>query len=85
MEPRQHPAGQRPRREPVLHERACCVIGTLTRAANDQDLPIAGKLIETRPELAKRYVERARHALHGEFTGLAHIEQERAALSAASQ
>ena len=52
------------------------VIGTLPGTADDADPAIAWELVETRPQLAQRDVERVRHVIYGELHVLAHVEKE---------
>ena len=43
------------------------------------DLPVAGQLVEARPELIQRDVDRARRLLDGEFCRMAHVRATRLA------
>ena len=73
---REHAPGDNPGVEPVLQQDARRGVGALAGAADDEDLPVAGKLAEACAELTQRDVDRVRHVLDGELGGLAHIEQE---------
>ena len=64
--------------EAVLQQDARRVVGAPAGAADDEDLPVARQLAEPRAELRQRDVDRARHRLHREFRGIAHVEQEAA-------
>ena len=76
MNARQHAAGDVSGLEPVLQQDTRRVVGALGGPADDEDLAVAGEFAEARAELAQRDVDRTRHALDGEFHGLAHVEEE---------
>ncbi len=76
MSSRQHAPGEGSGFEPLLQQHPRRDVRALAGTADDEDIPIAGELAETRPELSDRDVERFRHILHSEFHGLAHIEEE---------
>ena len=52
------------------------VVGALTRAADDEDLAVAGELVQTPAKLVHRDVDHSLQLLHRELLRVAHIQEE---------